>query len=345
VYYTCNTPTHERPIDAEVTVSESRQPNPADPLASQRTELLGRVVAAEFDLERAIAELNRKFIPTPSASVDQLRILGNLQRQIDTAGAAGIAALRADVLATIAATQAAIQESHAAVADAVAADGLGLSGYSAAARQQVLATMAAVDRFNVRFDSAADETEYHRREAERRAYIDLQLAKGTPEGNLDASAGAVGQMVDAHAHGAGDSPEFQQRWNALVATTGRVRDEVRRSGGSTAEFDTRLREDLRRTLKAKGLSDAQIDAQFAAHPDPLDAAKAFVASDNDIAAVQRSAERAGKTTAAETDDELDATSALVASFQSSGIAGGVEHEGPPAHGVAATAAPGASQGR
>ena len=241
--------------------------------------MLGRVIGAQFDLEKNIAELSRRFIPAPGASLDQLRLLANLQRQIGSADPAGIAALRADVIAMVAATEAAIQENRSAVADAIAAESLGLAGSSAAARQQVLTTMAAMGQYDLRFASPDDEADYHRREAERRAYIEAQLAKGTPEGNLNGAAGALGQMVDAKAHGAGDSPEFQQRWNELVATTERLREEVRRSGGSTAEFDNRLREDLRRILKARGLSGAQIDAQFAANPDPLEAAKALVGGD------------------------------------------------------------------
>lgn len=239
--------------------------------------MLGRVLAAQSDLEKAIADLNRKFLPTPSASIDQLHALATLLKGIGAANAADLPGLRAEVMATIAATHDAIKDNRASVAEATAADALGLSG-SAAARQQVLTTMAAMQQFEpyLRFASPGDERDYRNREDERRRYIDGQLAKGTPEGNLNASAGTIGQMVDAKLHGAGDSPEFQQRWDGLVASTARLRDEVQRSGGSTEEFDRRLRKDLRRILKAKGLTDPQIDAQFAANPDPLEAAKAFV---------------------------------------------------------------------
>ncbi|MEI9927610.1 MAG: hypothetical protein WDN44_07765 [Sphingomonas sp.] len=74
-------------------------------------------------------------------------------------------------------------------------------------------------------------------------------------------------MADAKAHGA-SGPEFDKRWSDLVTATDHLREQVRASGGSTKEFDDHLREDLRRILKSKGLSDTQIDAQFAAHPDP-----------------------------------------------------------------------------
>ncbi len=132
----------------------------------------------------------------------------------------------------------------------------------------------------LRFANEHDEAEYRRREEERRAYIDAQHGKGTPEGDLNASGAAVGQMADAAAHGASDSPAFRQRWDELVASTEKLREAARANGVSTEEFDRRLREDLRRILKSKGLSDAQIDAQFAAHPDPLDAAKAYVGGED-----------------------------------------------------------------
>jgi hypothetical protein len=198
------------------------------------------------------------------------------------------------VVAAVAATQASIADGQAAVADATAAGSLGLAGSAAAARAEVQSAMATMSHFDpfLRFASPQDEEDYRRREAARSAYIEAELARGTPQGDLNASAGVIGQMVDAKANGAGDSPEFQQRWRDLVATTQRLRDEVRRSGGSTTEFDNRLREDLRRILKAKGLSEAQIDAQFAANPDPLEAAKAFV-NDGDVETISaQSARRA-----------------------------------------------------
>ncbi len=122
------------------------------------------------------------------------------------------------------------------------------------------------------------EADYRKREAERRAYIAAEQAKGTPQGDLNASGAAVGQMADAAAHGAANSPEFQSRWDALVDSTAKLRAQMVREGHDVSEFDNRLREDLRHIMKAKGVPDAKIDALFAANPNnPLEAAKAFVA--------------------------------------------------------------------
>ncbi len=248
--------------------------------------MLGPIVAAQFDLENTLDELARNAAGAASGPIrDQLQALGNLQRQIAGADPAALAAMRAEIAAAMTASQAVAQQARGAIADTATADALGLTGAGNASRAQVTALMQDMHRFPVRFSSPEDEATYREREAERRAFIEAEQAKHTPQGDLDTSAGAIGQMADIKAHGGGDSPEFQQRWNALVATTERLREAVRASGGSTAEFDDRLRADLRRILKAKGLTDAQIDAQFAAHPDPLEAAKTFV-NDKDVRQVE-----------------------------------------------------------
>lgn len=261
-----------------------------------RAELLGRVAAAQFDLENALAELARSGAATGPAR-DQLQALSRLQRQIGTADLAALATLRSDVSAAIATPQALAQEARTATAEATTADALGLTGAGNASRAEVAAVMQSMHRFDpyLHFSSPDEEEAYRQREAERRAFIEAEQAKHTPAGDLNAAGGTIGQMVDAKTHGAGDSPEFQQRWNNLVATTEKLRDAVRRSGGSTAEFDDHLREDLRRILKSKGVSDAQIDEQFAAHPDPLEAAKAFVAGNDDVATIGQAARRAAAT--------------------------------------------------
>ncbi|MDF7776048.1 hypothetical protein P1X14_12385 [Sphingomonas sp. AOB5] len=260
--------------------------------------MLGQLVAAQFSLEAVIAELASGGASAALAdSQAQLMALSALQRQVGTAQPMALAALWAEVSAVVAQTNAIAQEGRlaAARAETERAEGASLTTLAAAARTQVAATMQGMADFDgeLEFSSPDDEEAYRKREAERRAYIEAELAKGTPQGDLNASAGALGQMADAKAHGAGDSPEFRQRWNELVTTTERLRAEVVRNGGSTTEFDDRLRADLRRILKAKGLTDAQIDAQFAAHPDPLEAAKAFVAGD-DVSTLGRAVEGTAK---------------------------------------------------
>lgn len=299
-----------------------------------RAALLGQLVGAQFELERALAEM----IPGNGGSAlaegqQQLRMLKDLQAQIGTAGQKDLSAMRAAIGAAVTGAQTALQQSRTA---ANQPDAALLAEVAQTSREQVATLMRDMHRFDpdLRFASADDETAYRQREAARRADTDAQQAKHNPQGDLNAAGGVVGQMADAKAHGAGDNPEFQQRWNELVATTEKLRDEVRRNGGSTAEFDKRLRDDLRGILKSKGLTDVQIDAQFAAHPDPLEAAKAFVSDSRDFGEIQRGAERAVAMDAANSGPALENTKALIAAMQSSTIAGGCGHEGPPEHGIA-----------
>ena len=128
----------------------------------------------------------------------------------------------------------------------------------------------------LRFSSKEDEAEYRKREAEARKYIDAQLAKRTPEGDLNASGGMIGQMLDAHTHGAGNSPDFMPRWNALEDKAERQHAAMRTAGQSTAEFDQHLEAAARRFLKAKGLSDAEIDAKLGDGKDPLAVLKPYL---------------------------------------------------------------------
>jgi hypothetical protein len=169
-----------------------------------------------------------------------------------------------------------------------AASGAGaqsLAAVSAATRQEVQ-TLAS-DIFGRRifdpylhFGTAGDEEEFRRREAGRRAYIDAQLARHTPEGELNAGGGMLGYMLDAHAHGAGGSPEFMPRWNALADRLQCQRAAMHAAGQSTGAFDRDLTASVRGFLKAKGLPDAGIDARLAGSASPLDAVRPFLKDDH-----------------------------------------------------------------
>ena len=136
------------------------------------------------------------------------------------------------------------------------------------------------DRY-LKFSSPEDEEEFRKREAATKQYVDAQLAKGTPEGNLNAAGGLQGQMLDLHAHGAGDSPDFLPRWNALVDKTERQRAAMHAAGQSTEEYDHHVKDSVRRFLKDEGkLSDAEIDKRLAASANPLDAVKPYITSDS-----------------------------------------------------------------
>jgi hypothetical protein len=136
------------------------------------------------------------------------------------------------------------------------------------------------DRY-LHFSSAQDEAAFHAHSAAVKTYVKGQLARGTAEGNLNGGGGMMDAMMDAHAHGAGDSPDFAPRWNKLAGDTERQRAAMVAAGQSTEEFDRNLAAAVRHYLKAKGLSDAEIDQQLAAGGNPLKAAKALVADDKD----------------------------------------------------------------
>ncbi len=257
-----------------MTFNEGQQPA-VDPEASLRIELLGQIVAAQFALESAVAELSQTGGDL-GESRSQLAAVTNLRQQLGTASSATLANLRGEIVAAATAATSVIQQARVASGNAASAD---LAQAANASREQVNNILRGMKDFDpyLQFNSTADEDAYRRREQERNQYIAAQQAKGTPEGDLNAAGATVGQMADAHAHGAGNSPEFESRWNELVGTTQRLRDEIIRSGGNTEEFDRKLRADLRTIMRSKGLNDAEIDARLAAHPDnPLEAARAFV---------------------------------------------------------------------
>lgn len=133
----------------------------------------------------------------------------------------------------------------------------------------------------LRFESAEEEAAFRDREARARAYIEAQLGRGTQEGNLNAGSGMLGHMLDAHAHGAGDSPDFLPRWNTLADKLQRQRAAMRAAGQSTEECDRNLAASARQYLKEKArLSDAEIDARLDGAASPLEAVRPFLKQDH-----------------------------------------------------------------
>ena len=272
-----------------MTDSEPHHPPLDDAQASLRAELLDQLLASQSAIEAALADFAGADPTVREQLRAQLSTISGLRQQIGTASIATLNSLQTQVMALAGIASAAANEAQAS-AQTGSSSPMGMALYASNVRQEVNAVMAGMKDFDryLQFDPGDTEADYRQREAERRAYIAAQQAKHTPEGDLNASGAAIGQMADAKAHGAGDSPEFQQRWDKLVTSTEVLRAEIVRNGGSTKEFDERLRNEMRRVLKSKGLSDAQIDAQFAAHPDnPLEAAKAYV-SERDLETIVRS---------------------------------------------------------
>jgi hypothetical protein len=72
----------------------------------------------------------------------------------------------------------------------------------------------------------------------------------------------AGQMLDANPRSANDSPEWQSRRDKLTQTIHRQRAAMVASGQSTDEYDRNVASDVRRFLKAKGLTHAEIERRL-----------------------------------------------------------------------------------
>ena len=172
--------------------------------------MLGQLVAAQFDLESVVAELQRNNIGSDAAK-SALEAIGDLQRQIGGTTGAALGSMRGDVVAAVAIARNTAQQGRAA-AMAQTVESI-LEAASARTRAAVdRATEALFERriFDpyLQFASAEDEAAYRRRETARREYIEREQARGTPQGELNAANATVEQIRDAGAHGASRSPEY-----------------------------------------------------------------------------------------------------------------------------------------
>jgi len=271
---------------------------PADPEAGLRAELLGQLAAAQAELAASLAELSNASDGSALAEGQaQLSNLQTLAQSVSTAGPVALARLRTQVTALVAASAATIQQARA-TGTAATAESAQLAAASVATRNEVQTLSHDLFERHVfdplHFTSAEDKADYRRHDAEAQRYINAQLARQTAEGNLNAAGGIMDRMLDAHAHGAGDSPDFLPRWNRLVETTGKQRELMRAEGRSTEEFDQHVQDSVRRYLKSQGLGDREIEARLGASADPLDAVKPYLHSEREAQALDQSVIRAGK---------------------------------------------------
>lgn len=210
---------HEQPIVANITVPPTDHPaTPDDPQASLRAELLGQIVAAQFDLEAVVTELARTG-GNPGDAQNQLQFLSNLQRSVGAANPVALAQMRSEIAATVNAAQAvAAQGRSAASSDDKTVE---LAETTANTRRTIgdvsekLFERKVLDPY-LTFASPEDEAEFRRREAERQEYVRRELAKGTPEGALNASNATVAQLEDARDHGADRSPDFETLYSTAI---------------------------------------------------------------------------------------------------------------------------------
>ena len=338
--------TCEVSITAETTDFEPHHPHADDAKASLRAELTTQLTASQSALEAALAAV----ASADPAIRDKLRaeisLIGSLRQQVGAASASALSTMRAEVATIAESASAAAQDARTSAAGDLSS-GSAIAIVAQAAHNETNRVMAGMKDFDrdLKFGPNDTEADYRKREAERQSYIAAEQAKHTAQGDLNASGGAVGQMVDAKAHGADANPEFQKRADDLIHATEDLRTQIVRDGGSTKEFDDHLRADVRATLKRQGLSDAQIDAQFAArNGDPLETAKGFLKSDTDLQQLSRATQAAtnekkeSSLVASDTPQQPvpDSLASAAALLKASGVVAGAQPEtDSPAHGVTA----------
>lgn len=267
----------------------AEKPHSTDPLRAEAAMLLSQARAQSIEIQRALAAVHGDGALQSRLSAMAAQASG-VARQISQALNSSGPLHEGDLVALesimVPEDTGALLTEATAGAIAGNASAQSVAAASAATRQQV--QTLSDDVFEKRifdpylhFSSAEDEADFRKRQAAARKYVDEQLARGTPEGNLNAAGGMQGTLLDADAHGAGASPEFMPRWDALADDARRQRTAMQAAGQSTAEYDRDVTASARRFLKAKGLSDAEIDKRLAASADPLDAVKPFLGSARD----------------------------------------------------------------
>jgi hypothetical protein len=259
-------------------------------LRADAAAMLERARNQLADIQRALSSLgdDRAAHGRLAAEADRLSAIVS---QLTQAVSASVFPLRgSDLVAIGSAVQsgeahAALTEASAPAAATSAALAANVATTSAETRSETESLARDVfdqhifDRY-LHYSSAADEEESRKRQAEDKKYIAAQLARHTPEGDLNASGGMIDSMLDLHAHGAGNSPDFTPSLNAMVNKSDAQRNAMKAAGQSTKEFDDRLHTSLHRFLKdEKGLSDSESDKRLGTFANPLDAVKSFLKDD------------------------------------------------------------------
>jgi hypothetical protein len=259
------------------------------PLREQATSLLVKVEGEYSDIERALSNVNLDVVVRDKLSGDAAKAMGaanKLSEALSSSSfklsAAEIAVLASNVSAEVATLLAeAADESSKSASGSV----MSLGAASSATRLGVMKLSNDVFEKRVfdpylHFDSEEEREAFLRREAESRKYIDSQLARNTPDGNLHAAIRMQGYMADAHNHGAGDSPEFLKDWDLQANNIKEQRAVLIAQKISTQEYDNDLSDIARNILRHQKKSDTEIDNILAASDNPLDAVRPYLANDN-----------------------------------------------------------------
>ena len=192
---------------------------PDAPQASLRAELLGRLFAAQ-------AEINALLMESDTAEVAgalraSLNDIQSIQQEVASAPANRLFAMKSEVQAQVRAVQAEGARIREAAATFKLHADQRLEEAQHASRKQVEEVMAGMRDFDpyLKFASADEAAAYRHREQTRRDYIDREHAKGTVVGDLNAAKAAKDQLLDAGSHGGDRHPDFARRLNALDDTT------------------------------------------------------------------------------------------------------------------------------
>jgi len=228
-------------------LSSGHAASPHDPEASLRAELSAKIAGAQSDIASKLTELRNSLASAQGGlaitqAESQLRGLSTLQQRIGIADANGLSAIRSEVAATVAATQALVQQAQQGTSAAQSAQ-VALAQASEAARNSVNDFMHGYydrhefDRY-LQFSTQKDEEEYRRREAERKQAIDAAMAQHTPQGDLKANQLSIDQLKDAGAHGANRSPEYKPMLDGLEKTREQLASQLSSKGSKEQAAET-----------------------------------------------------------------------------------------------------------
>ena len=248
--------------------------------------MLGQLVAAQFALESAIAELTQAGgeASTIAAARLQLSGLNGLLQQIGSASGTALAALRREVTAATGDASAVIVQARTAASSA----GMASAGQILTLQQARQAIQSVGhDLFDrhvldpyLTFRDAEDERAYRERERERQEAYDRAIAQHSVAGDRLAVQIARSQLADAKAHGADGAPEFgrfeQQTDQALAVLQPAMREANRPAANATPTDGTLssdpLFDDALAALKAAGVTKPSDSAPASGHGVALTAA-------------------------------------------------------------------------
>ncbi len=184
-------------------------------------QIAGAQAALEYDIEllRHAAAVTGDGAALAVAQ-NQISRLSGLLHRVESAHGGGLAAIRAEVVASVIASQTIAQQARSSGVTAQAAE----AALHAASAEAHRLTGDFVRDFYERkifdpylvFGSPEEERAYREREAARLLAIESARAEGTPEGELRATRLALAQLNDAKDFGADQSPEFAATRDALT---------------------------------------------------------------------------------------------------------------------------------